>query len=107
MLAAKDTFFYQKNTINVHGKLINLSNPKVMGVINITPDSFYDGGKLNSKKDLLDKVKIMISEGVDIIDVGGYSSRPGANEITENEELNRTIPAIKAIKKSFPDIVYR
>jgi dihydropteroate synthase len=89
-------------TINCLGKLIDLSLPKVMGIINVTPDSFYNGGKTFSEKEILKQAEKMISEGVTFLDIGGYSTRPGADEISENEELRRVVEAIKAILKNFP-----
>ncbi len=90
-------------TINCKGKLIDLSTPKVMGILNLTPDSFYDGGKNSDEKKVLNQVEKMLSEGAAFIDLGGYSSRPGAKHITENEEENRVLPALKAILKHFPE----
>jgi|TARA_B110000495_G_C23006303_1_gene594526 dihydropteroate synthase len=92
-----------KTTINCKGKLIDISAPIVMGIINTTPDSFYDGGKNNSVEQALAQTKKHIHEGATIIDVGGYSSRPGAAEVSEQEEINRVIPVIEAIIESFPD----
>jgi len=90
-------------TINCKGKLIDLSIPKVMGILNLTPDSFYDGGKNSDEKKVLQQVEKMLSEGAAFIDLGGYSSRPGAEHITENEEENRVLPALEAILKHFPE----
>ena len=87
--------------INIRGNLYDLSSPKIMGILNVTPDSFYDGGKHKSLKEILNDVEKMIEDGMDILDVGGYSSRPGANDITVDEELNRVIPIIKELKKIF------
>jgi len=70
-------------TINCRGKLLNFSTPKVMGILNITPDSFYDGGKLTSEEKVLTQAEKMLSEGADILDMGGMSSRPGAEIIPE------------------------
>lgn len=95
--------FSANNTLNVGGRLIDLSQPRVMGVLNVTPDSFYDGNKFKDEKAMLTQVEKMISEGADFIDVGGYSTRPGAEDISIDEELKRTIPAIKLIVKKFPD----
>ena len=91
-----------KTTINCKGKLIDISSPIVMGIINVTPDSFYDGGKNNSVEAALTQVRKHLEEGATVIDIGGYSSRPGADEVTEQEELNRTIPVIDAVLKAFP-----
>ncbi|MBT8303964.1 MAG: dihydropteroate synthase [Bacteroidia bacterium] len=92
-------------TINCKGKLIDLSTPKVMGILNITPDSFYDGGKYEKEQDILEHVDKMITEGATFIDVGGYSSRPGAKHISEEEELERVVPVIEMIQKHFPDSI--
>lgn len=90
-------------TINCRGKLIDLSSPKVMGILNITPDSFHDGGQFTSLPDALKQVEKMLAEGADFIDIGGMSSRPGAELIPENEELNRVIPVVESILKNMPD----
>ena len=92
-------------TINCAGKLIDLSTPKIMGILNITPDSFYDGGRYNSDKKILDHVEKMIIDGAVFIDIGAYSSRPGGVDIDENEELKRIIPAIELVNKKFPEII--
>jgi len=91
-------------TINCKGTLIDLSTPKVMGILNITPDSFYDGGRYKSDASILNQVESMITEGATFIDVGAYSSRPGADHVTEVEELNRIIPIVEILNKKFPDI---
>jgi len=92
-------------TININGTLLDLSTPKIMGILNITPDSFYDGGEFNSDKKILNQVEKMIIEGVDIIDIGGYSSRPGAKEVNINDEISRVIPTIELIKNKFIDTI--
>ena len=92
-------------TINCAGKLIALSIPKIMGILNITPDSFYDGGRYNSDKKILDHVEKMVIDGATFIDIGAYSSRPGGVDIDENEELKRIIPAIELVNKKFPEII--
>ena len=76
-------------TINCKGRLLDLSTPKVMGVLNLTPDSFYDGGKFKNEKEALEQVGKNIQDGMDILDIGAYSSRPGADHISEEEELKR------------------
>ena len=101
----EDGIFYEKKFINCGGKLISLETPLVMGVINVTPDSFYDGGKHTSDKDILNAVEEMIKEGVTIIDIGAYSTRPKATEISIEEEKLRLLPAIKLVKEHFPDAV--
>lgn len=84
---------------------MDLSIPKVMGILNITPDSFFDGGHYFSEKALLEQAEKMLTEGADLIDVGGYSSRPGATEISVEEELSRTVTAIAAINRQFPGTI--
>ena len=88
-------------TINLNGNLMDLSTPKIMGILNVTPDSFYDGGMFDSNKKILDHVEKMLTDGADIIDVGGYSSRPGAKEVKLKDEIKRVVPAIELIKKEF------
>lgn len=102
-MTAKDTFFQVKKTLNVGGKIIDLSQPKVMGIINITPDSFFAGSRMQSEKDILQQAEKMLSEGADFLDLGAYSSRPGATDISTEEEENRLIPAIKSIRANFPE----
>ena len=97
--------FSIKKTLNIKGNLIDLSNPIIMGIVNLTPDSFYDGDLFNDKKKALLKVEKMIDEGADIIDVGGCSTRPGAEIVSEEEEWNRIEDIIQSIRKSFPDII--
>ena len=92
-------------TINCKGELIDFSSPKVMGVLNITPDSFYDGGRFTNEKEILHQTEKMLTEGATFIDVGAYSSKPGATHISEDEELKRIIPAITAILKEFPKTI--
>ncbi len=92
-------------TINCHGKLIDLSSPKVIGILNITPDSFFDGGKFSNEIDVINHVEKMLSEGATFIDVGAYSSRPGAKHISEEEELGRVLPVIRSLIRVFPEIL--
>ena len=91
-------------TINCKGKLIDLLTPKVMGIINLTPDSFYDGGKLGSEKEIIYQAEKMLKEGATFLDLGGYSSRPGANFVSEADELSRVLPAVKTLIKEFPNV---
>ncbi len=91
--------------INCKGTLIDLSRPKIMGILNLTPDSFFDGGTLKSDKDILGRTEEMLNAGATFIDVGGYSSRPNAAEVSEAKELQRVIPIIELIVKNFPDIL--
>jgi dihydropteroate synthase len=92
-------------TINCKGRLLDLSTPKVMGVLNLTPDSFYDGGKFKNEKEALEQVEKNIQEGMDILDIGAYSSRPGADHISEEEELKRQSSVLQQITKEFPDLI--
>lgn len=94
-----------KKTINVRGEIVDLSQPKVMGIINVTPDSFYLGSRKNSTKEILKVAEEMLSEGATFLDIGGYSSRPGATDISETEELERILEPIKTIRKEFPESI--
>ncbi len=89
------------NTSSAHNNDKLNSKTLIMGILNVTPDSFYDGGKYNTIKQALIHTEQMISEGADIIDVGGESTRPGSNSVSEKEELRRVIPIIDAINKNF------
>ena len=91
--------------LNIKGDVFDLSSPKIMGVLNVTPDSFYDGGVFSNEKKILVQVEKMILDGADIIDVGGYSSKPGAKTISLEEEEKRVIPIIKLINKTFNKVV--
>ena len=92
-------------TINCKGTLIDLSSPKVMGILNITPDSFFDGGKYKNDTDILIHVKKMLVDGATFIDVGAYSSKPGAIKISEDQEIKRILPVIDLLIREFPDII--
>lgn len=92
-------------TINCKGQLIDLNTPRVMGILNITPDSFYDGGRYTSDRAILAQAETMIVQGADFIDIGGYSSRPGAADISEEEELRRTVNATETLVKHFPEVL--
>ena len=92
-------------TINCKGKLIDLTTPKVMGILNLTPDSFYDGGKYQDESGVFLQVEKMLTEGATFIDVGAYSSRPGAKHISEEEELQRIVPIVKKLITKFPHIL--
>jgi len=91
--------------INVGGWLLDLNVPKVMGIINVTPDSFYSGSRLNRDDEIVAAAEQMIKDGVDIIDIGGSSSRPGASETPVGEEEKRVLPAVKLIRKEFPNAI--
>lgn len=102
----EDKLFPSKITLNSRGKLLLLEEPWVMGIINITPDSFYPNSRIDKDPDkILYKATEMISAGAKILDIGGYSSRPGAKEVSLGEELKRTIPVINIIRRAFPEIL--
>ncbi|MDX8553600.1 dihydropteroate synthase [Tenacibaculum sp. 1B UA] len=92
-------------TINCKGTLVDLTKPKVMGILNVTPDSFFDGGKYKNERDILLQTEKMLHGGATFIDVGAYSSRPGAKHISEEEELQRMIPVVELLIKNFPEIL--
>lgn len=91
--------------MNCKGQLIDLSTPKVMGILNITPNSFFDGGKYKNETELLERVAKMLDEGATFIDVGAYSSKPNAEFVSEAEEIARIIPVVNLLQKHFPDIL--
>ena len=94
---------YEQTTLNCNGQLLDISSPVVMGVINVTPDSFFKNSRSTDEMQLLKLAERMITEGVSILDIGGMSSRPGAKIIEEKLEMERVIPAVKLLKKHFPD----
>lgn len=100
----KDTYLLDNYSINFKGNLISLSRPVVMSILNTTPDSFFDGGKYNSIEKALKKVEKDLNQGATIIDIGGYSTKPGGNKVTIDEEIRRTIPYIEKIVDIFPEI---
>lgn len=100
----QNTAFSTNKTLNLAGQLVALTEPKIMGILNVTPDSFYDGGRYNDEKAVLEKVEQMFVEGAIFIDIGGYSSRPGAPDVTEKEELERVLPAVRSIARNFPSL---
>ncbi|PAW91972.1 dihydropteroate synthase [Mucilaginibacter sp. MD40] len=101
----KDTFFRKKTTINAGGKLIDVTLPKVMGIINTTPDSFFADSRKTEVDAILQQAGKMLSEGADFLDIGAYSSRPGAADISAQEETDRLLPAVEAIVKTYPEAV--
>jgi dihydropteroate synthase len=92
-------------TINCLGQLIDLSSPKVMGILNVTPNSFYDGNRYNSENLILKQVEKLLSEGATFIDLGAYSSKPNAELVSEEEEIARLIPVQKSVLKHFPGTI--
>lgn len=100
---AKDTFLNRKITLNICGELFDLSKPCVMGILNLTPDSFFGKSRISNTGDALRRVEKCLSEGASFIDIGAYSSRPGAADVDVEEELKRLIPVISAIVREFPE----
>ncbi len=94
-----------KKTLNIGGKLLDLSTPQVMGILNVTPDSFYSGSRVLQVEDAYMKAERMISEGASILDLGGHSTRPGADAVSEEEELKRVLPIVELIQKHFPNAI--
>lgn len=97
--------FSTNKTLNFKGQLIDLATPKIMAILNVTPDSFYDGGKYADEKSIVSRARQVIGEGAAFIDIGGYSSRPGAADIPEEEEIRRVLPAIKIVSREFPELL--
>jgi len=106
MLFSKNdkSFYKKKSTLNMNGKLIDLSSPVVMGILNVTPDSFYDGGDYTTKDAIIKRASQILDEGGQFIDIGAMSTRPGAMEISLREELDRLLPAVKAVRTEFPEV---
>jgi len=103
---AKDTFFNQKRFLNCSGRLLDLSSPKVMGILNITDDSFFDGGRYNDERKMHHHTEEMIKAGAHLIDIGGQSTRPGSKRIDAKTEAERIIPALKKLKSDFPETIF-
>jgi len=101
----KDTVFSVKQSLNCRGSLLDFKQAMIMGILNITPDSFYPGSRKTDKGSILEQAALMISEGTDILDVGAYSSRPGAEAISEKEEMKRLEKALGIIREEHPDIL--
>ncbi len=96
----------QQLTLNCAGKILDLSQPQIMGVLNVTPDSFYDGGRYINESTIISQTEKMISDGASIIDIGGMSSRPGAAIITVEEELKRVVSNVALLKNKFPETIF-
>ncbi|SMO59421.1 dihydropteroate synthase [Solitalea koreensis] len=101
----KNTFFSKRATINCGGHLLDLSTPKIMGILNITPDSFFDGGRYLDEQAIVEQSGKMLDDGASIIDVGAYSSRPNAIDISAKEEIDRLLPALTLIKENYPNAI--
>ncbi len=97
------SLFSRNLSLNLGGTIMDLSTPRVMGIINSTPDSFYDGSRVPEPVQAVEKAREMIQQGADILDVGAVSSRPGSREISETEELERLSPVLEALRAEFPD----
>jgi len=102
---AKDTFFRKKATLNAGGNLIDLSSPKVMGIINLTPDSFFAGSRKPGVEEAVLQAGKMLEDGATFLDLGAYSSRPGAADISIQEETDRLLPVIEAIRADYPEAI--
>ena len=102
---AKDTFFHKKVTLNAGGKLLDLSTPQVMGIINLTPDSFFADSRKQSVDSALQQAGKMLTDGAAFLDIGAYSSRPGAADISIQEEMDRLLPVVEAITNAYPDAI--
>lgn len=100
----KNQIFQAALSLKIKDRLYDLSKPLVMGILNITPDSFYDGGQYEQATTIIQQCHKMLEEGADIIDIGAYSSRPGADAISQELELERLIPAIQLIIREFPEV---
>lgn len=100
------TNFPKNTSMRIGDKLIDLSTPIVMGILNITPDSFYSKSRATNEKEILLKVGEMLQDGASIIDIGGYSSRPGAENISQKEELKRIAPVLESVRKTFPEAIF-
>jgi dihydropteroate synthase len=101
--STSDPLFSRNISLNLGGTLMELATPRVMGILNVTPDSFYDASRVTEPFQAVEKAKEMIQQGADILDVGAVSSRPGAPEISESEELERLSPVLEALREAFPD----
>jgi len=104
-MESKDTFFSEKQSLKCRGRLLDFKQARIMGILNITPDSFYPGSRKTDPVNILDQASLMISEGADILDVGAYSSRPGGKDISVKEEMQRLDKALTLIRKSHPDVL--
>lgn len=100
----KTTYFYPNKTLRTGNGLLDLSTPAIMGILNVTPDSFFDGGKFLGGESALRQAEHLILQGADIVDVGGMSTRPGAVVIGAEEEMERVLPIVTAIHTQFPDV---
>lgn len=91
-------------TLNLRGRLLELREPQIMGILNVTPDSFFSESRTPDEEHITQRVKQMMNDGADMIDIGGYSSRPGANDVSTEEEMNRLRRGLRIIRKLYPDV---
>ena len=91
-------------TLSIHGQLLSLHEPQVMGILNITPDSFYYGSRTEAEDDICRRLHQLMDEGADMIDVGAYSTRPGADDVSEEEEMERLRRGLRVVRREFPDV---
>ena len=91
-------------TLSIHGQLLSLHEPQVMGILNITPDSFYSGSRTEAEDDICRRLHQLMDEGADMIDVGAYSTRSGADDVSEEEEMERLRRGLRVVRREFPDV---
>ena len=103
--STSDKFLKRKSSINLNGRLIDFSKPVVMGILNVTPDSFFDGGKYKTEKKVVKRAEEILEQGGTIIDIGAVSTQPGSDGVSTKDEIDRIIPAVKAVRKAFPEAV--
>lgn len=96
-------FLKRKCSVNLDGRIIDLTEPVVMGILNVTPDSFFDGGKYKTEKKVVKRAEEILEQGATFIDIGAVSTKPGQEGISTKDEIDRLLPAVKAVKKAFPD----
>lgn len=101
--ATANKFLKRKNTVTLDGKILDLSRPVVMGILNVTPDSFFDGGKYKTEKKVLKRAEDILEQGGSVIDIGALSTQPGSEGISTKDEIDRLLPAVKAVRKTFPE----
>lgn len=101
----KDSLFCPNKTLNAGGKVVDLSQPCVMGILNVTPDSFYTESRFLTEREVLQQASKMLEDGASILDIGGYSTRPGAENISVEEEIERVIPIVRSVKQEFPEAI--
>ncbi len=96
-------FLKRKNTINLNGRILDLAKPVVMGILNVTPDSFFDGGKYKTEKKIIKRAEEILEHGGTVIDIGAVTTKPGTEGLSTKDEIDRLLPAVKAVRKNFPN----